>query len=251
MGSGAVDPDGIALRVLAAGMLRPAFDVLVGAAAGDAGRGAGAGAGAGPVRVDYANARDLAERIVAGEEADVFASASPDHPRELRAAGLVGEPLAFASNSLVVAVAAGRPACDHRVLGEPGTRVVIEVAGIPLGDYTRELLGRLAALEGEAFSEAVLGNVVLEAQTVFEVGDALVDGEADAAVLYATDVAARGGLLRAVSLPGEAAVGVTCVACVVSASGRPAAAGRWVSELVGPRGRAVLREAGYGPPPVG
>ena len=167
MGSGPVDPDGVGgggersgvgasgasgaatsggsgLRIFAAGMLRPGFDVLVGAGSGaeDGAGGGGRGAGIGrrAVRVDYANARDLAERIVGGEEVDVFASASPDHPRGLRAAGLVGEPSTFASNSLVVAVPEGSDARDYRVLGEPGRRVVIEVEGIPLGDYTRELL---------------------------------------------------------------------------------------------------------------
>jgi molybdate transport system substrate-binding protein len=251
--SGAATSGGSGLRIFAAGMLRPGFDVLVGAGAGaeDGGGGRGAGIGRRAVRVDYANARDLAERIVGGEEVDVFASASPDHPRELRAAGLVGEPSTFASNSLVVAVPVGSDARDYRVLGEPGRRVVIEVGGIPLGDYTRELLARVESIAGRGFGEAVLGNVVFEAQTVFEVGDALVDGRADAGVLYATDVAARGGRLRAIELPGEAKVGVTCVACVVSASRRPAEAAGWIEELVAARGQAILREAGFGPPMVG
>ncbi len=231
MGSGAVDPDG--LRIFAAGMLRPGFDLLGGIG-----------------RVDYANARDLADRIVAGEEVDVFASASPAHPRDLRAAGLVGEPAAFASNSLVVAVGASSDATDWAVLGAPGTRVVIEVAGIPLGDYTRKLLALVDGLAGDGFADAVRANVVFEAQTVFEVGDALVDGAADAAVLYATDVAARDGRLRAIELPGEALVGVTCVACVVAASQRPVDAAAWIDELVGPAGQAVLRRAGFGPPPA-
>jgi molybdate transport system substrate-binding protein len=245
VGYGAVDPDGIAgLRILAAGMLRPGFEAL-----GDAAPGG--------LRIDYANARDLAERIVGGEEVDVFASASPEHPRELRAAGLVGEPVAFASNSLVVAVPSGSEASGYEVLGEPGTRVVIEVAGIPLGDYTRELLGRLDDLSGpdepsgRGFSSGVFANVVAEVQTVFEVADALLGGAADAAVLYATDVAAQAGRLRAIELPAEAAVGVTCVACVVESSGRRAQAEAWVGELVGGSAQAVLAAAGFGPPVVG
>ncbi|HWH09545.1 MAG TPA: molybdate ABC transporter substrate-binding protein [Solirubrobacteraceae bacterium] len=226
--------------MFAAGMLRPAFDVLA------AGR-------AGEVLVDYANARDLAGRIVGGEQVDVFASASPAHPRGLRAAGLVTEPVAFASNRLVVAVPVGSPATDHGVLRAPGTRVVIEVEGIPLGDYTRELLGRLDADAGErhgdGFSAGVLGNVVLEAQTVFEVADALIAGEADAGVLYATDVAAHPGRLRAIELP--VSVGVTCVACVVESSTRPAAAAAWIDELLLAPARAILRGTGFGPQTVG
>jgi molybdate transport system substrate-binding protein len=216
-------------------MLRPAFEVL-------GGRG---------LRIDYANARDLAERIVGGEEVDVFASASPDHPRRLREAGLVGEGLAFATNGLVVAVAEGSDASDYGVLGRRGTRVVIEVGGIPLGDYTRAMFGRVDELVEPGFEAAVMANVVRQAQTVFEVGDLLVGGEADAGVLYATDVAARPGQLRAIELPRAAAVGVTCVACAVAASTRPGEAAEWVGELVGPAVQAVLREAGFGPAPAG
>jgi len=229
VGSGEVDAEGLSLRIFAAGMLRPAFDGLAGRA-----------------RIDYANARDLAERIAGGEEVDVFASASPDHPRALAAAGLVGEPVAFASNRLVVAVAVGSGAADYGVLGRPGTRVVIEVGGIPLGDYTRAMLGLVDELVEPGFSAGVFGNVVREVQTVFEVGDMLVSGEADAGVLYATDVAARPGRLRGIELPVEASVAVTCVACTVRASARQAEAARWVSDLAGPAARAVLLEAGFG-----
>jgi molybdate transport system substrate-binding protein len=216
-------------------MLRPGFETLAAVTRGG-------------LRIDYANARDLAERIVGGEEVDVFASASPDHPRELRAGGLVGEPVAFASNSLVVAVPSRSEASSYEILSEPGTRVVIEVAGIPLGDYTRELLARVDELRGPGFSSGVFANVVMEVQTVFEVADALIGGAADAAVLYATDVAARSGRLRAVELPVEAAVVVTCVACVVASSGRASEAEAWVGDLVGGAGQIVLGEAGFGPP---
>jgi molybdate transport system substrate-binding protein len=87
-------------------------------------------------------------------------------------------------------------------------------------------------------------------QTVFDVADALLSGEADAAVLYATDVAAHPGRLRAIELPGEASVGVTCVACVVESSRRRTEAVDWVGRLVGPAGQAVLDAAGFLPRPA-
>ncbi|MGI8803776.1 MAG: substrate-binding domain-containing protein [Solirubrobacteraceae bacterium] len=217
------------LRIFAAGSLRPAFDVL----AGDGGS------------LAYANARDLADRITAGEEADVFASASPEHPRALHAAGLVGEPRAFASNRLVVAVPAASPAGDIGVLATPGARVIIEVEGIPLGDYTRDFL-RSA---GGAFSEAVFANVVAQEQTVDHVAARLLAGDGDAAVLYATDVAARSGQLRGIELPRRSSVAVTCVACVVAASLRPEAAAAWVGRLTAEDAGEVMRRAGFGPPP--
>lgn len=223
------------LRVLAAGSLRPAFERV--AAAGDA-----------SVELDYANARDLAERIVAGEPADVFASASAAHPRALQAAGLVGPPLPFAANRLVVAVAAASPARDVTMLAAPGVRVVIEVEGIPLGDYTRALLARLDAIVAGGFAARTFANVVDEVQTVDDVAARLLAGDADAAVLYATDVAARPGRLRAIEVPPRAAVAVTCVACVVTATPQPGAAQAWVRALTSAPVRALLERSGFAAP---
>jgi molybdate transport system substrate-binding protein len=223
-----------ALHVFAAGSLRPAFDEL----------------GGGEVVFDYANARDLAARIVAGERADVFASASAEHPDRLHAAGLVDEPRTFASNRLVVAVPVASRARDAGVLARPATRVVIEVEGIPLGDYTRALLGLLDRELGAGFSERVLANVVGQEQTVDDVAGRLLAGEADAAVLYATDVAARPGGLRSIEPPTGGQVAVTCVVCVLAATRERERAAAWADGLNAPAGREVLRRAGFGPPPV-
>lgn len=225
-----------ALRIFAAGSLRPAFAQLA------------AEVEPGALAFQYANARDLAERIVGGEPVDVFASASAEHPLELHRARLAGAPRAFATNALVVAVPDASPARDFRVLAMPGTRVVIEVAGIPCGDYTRELLQRLDALEGHGFAERVFANVITQEQTVDHVAALLLDGTADAAILYATDVAARPGRLRAVALPDSVAVKVTCVACVVGGSRRPDAAATWVDYLMSAPAQAILRRAGFGSP---
>jgi len=223
-----------ALRIFAAGSLRPAFELLD-ASSPD------------PLEITYANARDLAQRIAAGEPADVFASASEEHPRELHDAGLVDEPRAFATNRVVVAVADASPADDVSVLAEPGTRVVIEVAGIPLGDYTREFFDRLELIEDDGFAQRALANVVIEEQLVDAVAARLLAGDADAGVLYATDVAARSPRLRAIEVPAEARVSATYVGCVTTSSPRRERASTWVSALSGPATAAIMRSAGFGP----
>jgi len=225
------------LRVFAAGSLRPAFAQLA-----DAGE-------PGALSFQYANARDLAERIEAGEPVDVFASASPEHPRALHSAGLVGAPRPFASNALVVAVPDPSDAQEFTVLApRPGRGSSIEVEGIPLGDYTRELLDRLDELDPDGFATRVFANVVAEEQTVDHVAALLLDDKADAAVLYATDIAARPGQLRAIELPHTAAVQVTYVACVVTATEQPDAAAAWVDGLNAPRLRRSCAGRDSAPP---
>jgi molybdate transport system substrate-binding protein len=221
------------LRIFAAGSLRPAFDRLVAEAPQT-------------LAMTYANARDLAERIGAGEPADVFASASAEHPRRLHAAGLLEAPRAFATNRLVVAVPRSSPARDAGVLAAAGTRVAIEVAGVPLGDYTRAMLARA----GAAFAERAMANVVAEEEIVDAVAARVLAGDADAAVLYATDVAARAPALRAIEIPAAAAVAVTLVAAVTTATSDRARALAWVEALAAaPATLAILRAAGFGPPP--
>jgi molybdate transport system substrate-binding protein len=225
------------LRIFAAGSLRPAFDRL-------------AAASPGSLRITYANARDLAQRITAGEGVDVFASASEEHPRGLHEVGLVGPPRVFATNRLVVAVVPASPADDTDILAAAGTRLVIEVAGIPLGDYTRTLLARLEAVAGPGFAERALANVVAEEQVVDDVAARLLAGEADAGVLYATDVAARAPRLRAIEVPAAAAVAATYAACVTTSSDAPERATAWVDGLTTSPALDAMRDAGFAPPAV-
>ncbi len=223
------------LRVFAAGSLRSAFDAL-------------AEHWPGLVDIRYANAGVLAEAILAGEPADLFASASPQEPERLMGLGIAGAGWPFASNRLVVAVPATSDIDDVGALAAPRTRIVIEIAGVPLGDYTRELLDGLGELYGCAFAQGVLDNVVAQRDSVDAVSAVVYDGEADAAILYATDVAASGGRLRAIEPPREAAVPATYVVCALRAAEQPADAAVWIDLTLGPLGQRVLRGAGFAPP---
>ncbi len=225
----------VPLRVFAAGSLRSAFDAL-------------AEHWPGLVEIRYANAGVLAEAILAGDPADVFASASPNEPDRLAGLGLAWPGLPFASNRLVVAVPAASDIGDVSVLAEDGTRIVIEIAGIPLGDYTRELLDGLGELYGCDFAQGVLDNVVAQRDSVDAVSAVVYDGKADAAILYATDVAASGGRLRAIEPPRAAAVPATYVLCALRAAEQPADAAVWIDLTLGPLGQRVLRAAGFAPP---
>jgi molybdate transport system substrate-binding protein len=229
------EPDSTPLRVFAAGSLRAAFDAL-------------AEHWPGLVDIRYANAGVLAEAILAGEPADVFASASPHEPERLAGLGIAGAGWPFASNRLVVAVPAASRIVDVGALAEPGTRIVIEIAGVPLGDYTRELLDGLGGMYGCDYAQGVLDNIVAQRDSVDTVSAAVYDGEADAAILYATDVAASGGRLRAIEPPHEAAVPATYVVCALRAAAQPADAAVWIDLTLGPLGQRALRATGFAPP---
>src|SRR5687768_7834220 len=106
-------------------------------------------------RFSFAGSDQLATQIREGAPADVYAAANARYPDELFAEGLVEEPTTFASNRLVVIVPSGNPARIASVedLGRAGVELVVAAEGVPVGDYTREVLVSLQL-------EAVLGNVV-------------------------------------------------------------------------------------------
>ena len=226
------------LIVFAAGSLRPAFDGWA-----DVAGAADAWAG-GPVAFRYANARDLADAIEGGEPADVFASASPADPERLLHSGLLDLPVVFARNRVVIGVSRDSLGSIRSVfdLGRPGLRLAIEVAGVPLGEYTREAIRRLGRPD---LAAAILANVVDQEIDVDSVVARVRDGSADAAFLYRTDVLASGDIMRAVELPLDAWVEATYVAGVIRNSERRERARSWLAWLVGPSGRRRLEAAGF------
>lgn len=182
---------------------------------------------------------DLAAQLRDGADADVFLSASAGPVESLRAAGRVEQPQVFASNRLVIVVPAPNPAGIETIddLSRSGVKLVLGAPGVPVGDYARRALRGTDALaqvvSEEADVKGVLGKVRL--------------GEADAGIVYATDVKAAGDAVRAVEIPQSRQPEIAYYAALVSP---PSDRGRaYVDRLLGESGRAVLALAGFLPPP--
>jgi molybdate transport system substrate-binding protein len=176
---------------------------------------------------------------------DVFAAADAALPQALHAKGMVEAPRVFAANELVLAVPAGagrvRSIDD---LGGPGVRIAIGAGSVPVGAYTRTVLGRL----GAARRQAILANVRSEEPDVRGVVGKLTQGAVDAGFVYRTDVRSASSALRAIPLPDRLGPRVTYAAAVVSGTRHPEAARRFRAGLVSGDGQAALRAAGFLPP---
>ena len=192
--------------------------------------------------VVFGGSNDLAAQIRDGANADLFLSASPGPVGELREEGLVAEPVAFASNRLVLVVAteveAGRIE-DLADLAEGTVTLVLGAEGVPIGDYAREVLAeagltdRVDVVSLEEDVKGVLGKVAL--------------GEADAGIVYATDVRTAAGDVRPVAIPNELQPDVRYYAAAVDP---PSAGARsYLDRLLGPEGERALRAAGFLPLP--
>ncbi len=197
------------------------------------------------VRASFAGSDELAAQIRQGVPVDVFVAANTALPEALAGEGLLDEPAIVATNALVVAVPADSGVRALTDLAEPGVDVAIGAEGVPVGSYTREVLARLPAAQ----ERAILANVRSEEPDVKGVVGKLTQGAVDAGIVYATDVEAARGRLRAVAIPADLEPDVAYGAGVVTASERRAQAVDFVGGLTSGPCADALRARGFGPPP--
>jgi molybdate transport system substrate-binding protein len=218
--------------VSAASSLEPAFTAYTNATSLNA-------------RMSFAGSDDLAAQIRQGVTPDVYAAANTSLPDDLHAEGLVHEPVIFATNTPVVAVPAGSAIDSLDDLAEPGVKLAIGDEGVPVGDYTREVLGGLPPAKGQA----ILANVGSLEPDVAGIVGKLTQGAVDAGFVYVTDVVATDGALTAIDLPAELQPEVAYGIAVVEEAENPEGAREFIDGLLEGDGATALADAGFGPPP--
>ena len=196
------------------------------------------------VRYSFAGSDELAAQIRQGVKPDVYAAANATLPEELHAEGRLSAPVEFATNELVVAVPSDSDISGIADLTRPGTKVAIGSESVPIGSYTRELLARLPGDAGES----ILANVRSNEPDVRGIVGKLAQGAADAGFVYATDVEAAAGELRAIPLPPVLEPDVTYAAGVVEGAKQPELAREFVEGLREGGCADALAAAGFGKP---
>jgi molybdate transport system substrate-binding protein len=229
---GADDEGSGQLVVSAAASLQQAFTDYAHAAGIDA-------------RQSFAGSDELAAQIRQGVKPDVYAAANTTLPEQLHRDGLVGKPLVFATNSLVLAVPERSEITSIEDLTKSGTAIAIGDPEAPVGSYTREVLDGLPPDQ----AKTILANVRSEEPDVSGIVGKLTQGAVDAGFLYITDVAATDGALRAIELPPALEPDVAYGAAVVTAADNPDGAQSFIDGLLHGDGAAALQKAGFKPPP--
>jgi molybdate transport system substrate-binding protein len=191
-------------------------------------------------RYSFAGSDQLALQIEQGGPADVFASASARYTQELYRDGLVERPRTFALNRLVLIVPRSNPAEIRSVfdLRGRGVRLVLAAPSVPVGRYARQVLARLGL-------SSALRNVVSEEQDVKGVVAKVAVGEADAGLVYVTDVKTIAGKVRAIAIPRRGQPAVRYEVAVVTASRHRPEARAFVARVLGEVGRGHLAAAGF------
>ena len=193
------------------------------------------------VRLSFAGSDELAAQIRQGVKPDVYAAANTKLPDQLATEGLLDTPVTFATNELVIAVPKDSGISSINDLAKPGTKLVIGSETVPVGSYTREVLGRLPSGE----EQKIMANVRSNEPDVKGVVGKLTMGAADAGFVYRTDLT---GDLKAITLPKDLQPVVEYGAGVVKGAKNPDMAKQYLDGLTNGACADALRSAGFGSP---
>ncbi|MDN7013845.1 molybdate ABC transporter substrate-binding protein [Methanoculleus sp. FWC-SCC3] len=211
------------------------------------------------VRVDlvFDGSQALRTQIEQGANPDIFVSASEKHMKALQDGELMDDDTVavFLGNSMALIVPAENPAGITGLadLAEPGTKIVIGTKDVPFGDYTRQVLDKMAAdpAYGETYREAVMNNVISEETAVSSVVPKLTLGEADAAFVYKSDVSKDDlDKVTRIKVPAEYNVMATYPLGILAESPHKTEAESFIAFVRGPNGSAILTEYGFDPIPA-
>ena len=150
----------------------------------------------------------LAQQIIDGAASDVFAAADHASMDKVVAAKLIDASAVkvIAHTALVVAVRPGANVPDLAALATAGVKVVMADKTVPAGKYGLTLLDNLAKTYGADYKANVSANVVSYEANVKAVLQKVTNGDADAGIVYASDVVALGDKIQVLTIPTESAV---------------------------------------------
>ena len=185
----------------------------------------------------YGSSQTLVTQIVDGAPADVIATANTSTMQQLVTAGLVGTPQAFCKNKLEIIVAPGNPknVTGLASLATPGLSVVLADPSVPVGEYAAKAL----SMAGIKLTPKSLQ--LDDAEVVEQVES----GNADAGLVFVTDVVGAGGKVTGVPVPAAQNVVGTYEIAALKTSSNPTAAQAFISEVVSGNVHAALLAAGF------
>ena len=189
------------------------------------------------VTLSFAASSQLAQQIEEGAPADVFASADVANMDRLVDGG---EPVVFATNALAILVEAGNPLDIDELADLAGDDLIVISCdpAVPIGAYTQRVFADAGVdVEIDSYEEnvrAVVSKVLL--------------GEADAGVVYITDVLAAGDEAAGVRIPADVNLVADYPIAVTAETDDAELAQAFVDFVLGDEAQAILAALGFGPP---
>jgi len=193
------------------------------------------------VSINFGASSTLARQIIDGAPVDVFASADQMNMTKVADAELLsGAPTIFATNSLEIIVRKGNPLDIDSLadLAKTGLIYITCAPEVPIGRYAAESLLEAGVTVNPASFEPDVKGIVTK----------VTSGEADAGIVYRTDVLTAGETATGIAIPDQFDVRATYPQAVLTGSPNEATAIAWMAFVAGAEGQAILRAYGFGQP---
>jgi molybdate transport system substrate-binding protein len=191
------------------------------------------------VTFNFGPSSALAQQITQGAPADVFASASPTTMQQVVDGKAANDSTAFARNVLEIAVPPNDPAKVAGLgdLGRAGVKVVLCQPQVPCGALAQTVLGKAGVTVKPVSLEADVKSTLSKVQL----------GEADAALVYVTDVTSAGDTVKGIEIPADVNAATTYPITTLTGSKNPDLATAFVTYVLS-EGRAELTKVGFQAP---
>lgn len=190
------------------------------------------------ILTNFAGTPTLVTQIEQGAQADVFASADTTNMAKLTTDGLTtGSSPIFAHNKLEIVVAPGNPKGITGLadLAKPGLIYITEGPSVPAGKYALQAL----AMAGVKVTPKSLETAVTGVISKIELG------EADAGIVYTTDVQAAGTKVQGVPIPDAQNVIATYPISAVKGSKNLDVANAFIAYILSDAGQTTLATFGF------
>ena len=192
------------------------------------------------IAFNFGSSSDLALQISQGLPADVFASADVKNMAKVTDADLLhGQPIAFATNSLEIVVEKGNPLNIDSLaqIATPGLLFVTCPIEVPIGGYTAEVLRNAGVTVTPASLEENVKGILTKVSL----------GEADAGIVYRTDILAAGNSVTGVPIADNVNVTTKYLIGALRDSQNQDASQRFIIFLSSEQGQKIFSQFGFGP----
>jgi len=192
------------------------------------------------VQFNFAGSSTLVTQIEQGAAADVFASADTTNMDKLKAdLFTTSKPQVFAHNKLAIVVAVGNPKGITGLadLAKPGVIYITAAPTVPAGKYALQILANAGVKVTPKSLETDVKSVVSKVEL----------GEADAGIVYTTDVTAAGNKVQGVSIPDAVNVVATYPIAQVKGTKNSNLGNAFISYVLSAEGQAKLQSFGFLP----